>query len=630
MSGSKSKVKMLECPLCVFAAGDEYVLLLHIEAAHTEDSPFVVKDDVFNPLDYDLGGVVRGEFAVTGGDAEDHTYVMCPEEECEELVLLLDLQMHVDFHAAEQMTMEDVKRAFGGEEGVRSRSRRRHKKEREGREQREEREQREGPSISLTGGREGGRGQERDRERGRDRDGGGRDRERDGEKERERKKSPGWGKRLESLMGFVDPGFGGSSSSSSSHFHSSRSLSRHPSRHTSRRSGSPLKHQSIPKSSASMPKEPPPSALISTRKPHRAAWSLLSQREERKPGEPSSALARSSSRASSSTSRNIGRSATLTASGGYKYTVKRLGPITKTPPTDAPLQKSDLGPYANEQQMPQWLRHELEKGPKTSFRTRIDPVTGEAYKTVVVSNETSDLIPVLELLCEKDPTVAQVWFCHPGVKHVGKQIRGEGGFCGYRNIQMMISYVQAAFPRGSHPFEGRIPTIIKLQDLIEEGWDQGINPSARVETGGVKGTRKYIGTSEAQTVFFRVGIDCDAKVFPRDENYQTQDDLLAFVEDYFSSGAPTDGPPEKINRTLKAPLYFQHAGHSMTIVGIERSVHGSVNLLVFDPFFRPSRVIKDLVGERRVSRRLDIGLVLKAYRRKLSYLRKYKEFELIM
>lgn len=108
-------------------------------------------------------------------------------------------------------------------------------------------------------------------------------------------------------------------------------------------------------------------------------------------------------------------------------------------------------------------------------------------------------------LCEKDPSVAQAWLCHPSVKHVGKQGR-EGGFCGYRNIQMMISYIQAVFPPNTHPFEGRIPTILKIQDWIEEGWDLDINANGRIETGGIKGTRKYIGTSEADTLFTRHGI----------------------------------------------------------------------------------------------------------------------------
>jgi hypothetical protein len=75
---------------------------------------------------------------------------------------------------------------------------------------------------------------------------------------------------------------------------------------------------------------------------------------------------------------------------------------------------------------------------------------------------------------------------------------GEGAFTGYQNIQMLISYVQAAQSEGFQHFQGRLPTVLRLQDLIEEAWDKGINSSGRIETGGIRGTRKYIGTPEVR------------------------------------------------------------------------------------------------------------------------------------
>lgn len=108
----------LECPFCQFHDESEYVLLLHIEALHTDDSPFVIKDDPantgltgsftdslrpgsFNQLDY--------EFGSRTGDDEETMYVLCPEPGCEEPVLLMELQTHLDFHDAEQISMEDVR-----------------------------------------------------------------------------------------------------------------------------------------------------------------------------------------------------------------------------------------------------------------------------------------------------------------------------------------------------------------------------------------------------------------------------------------------------------------------------------------------------------------------------------------
>lgn len=73
-----------------------------------------------------------------------------------------------------------------------------------------------------------------------------------------------------------------------------------------------------------------------------------------------------------------------------------------------------------------------------------------------------------------------------------------GGFCGYRNIQMLMSYIIGAGASGAERFSDTIPTIFQIQDLIEAAWDQGINAQGRFETGGIRGTRKFIGTPEVQ------------------------------------------------------------------------------------------------------------------------------------
>lgn len=63
---------------------------------------------------------------------------------------------------------------------------------------------------------------------------------------------------------------------------------------------------------------------------------------------------------------------------------------------------------------------------------------------------------------------------------------------------MMISYIIGANAPGMEHFQGRLPTIFEIQELIESAWDLGINSQGRVETGGIKGTRKYIGTPEVR------------------------------------------------------------------------------------------------------------------------------------
>jgi zinc finger-containing ubiquitin peptidase 1 len=150
--------------------------------------------------------------------------------------------------------------------------------------------------------------------------------------------------------------------------------------------------------------------------------------------------------------------------------------------------------------MPSKLRRQLEEGGKVTYRTQIS-ANGTLVKVPVISNETQNLIFTMSQLCSADENVDQAWLCHPGIRHVGKQGK-EGGFCGYRNIQMLISYIQAVKLPGQ-PFgeaEKGVPNIFRLQDWIEEGWDEGINANGRIETGGIRGTRKYIGTSEVTSL----------------------------------------------------------------------------------------------------------------------------------
>lgn len=147
--------------------------------------------------------------------------------------------------------------------------------------------------------------------------------------------------------------------------------------------------------------------------------------------------------------------------------------------------------------MPAWLFKQLDRGAKVSLNNAIGP-GGKIVQVERVANETPAIIPVLAQLCAQDHSLSKVFLCHPSVKHVFKTPR-EGGFCGYRNIQMLLSFVQDTKFPGYHHFPEHTPSIPLLQDMIEAAWDQGFNSSGRVETGGIRGTRKYIGTPEVST-----------------------------------------------------------------------------------------------------------------------------------
>ncbi|KAJ5081398.1 hypothetical protein NUU61_009662 [Penicillium alfredii] len=299
-------------------------------------------------------------------------------------------------------------------------------------------------------------------------------------------------------------------------------------------------------------------------------------------------------------------------------------PRTVGPDGAKKLGRAELGPHAHEKKMPSWLRKILEKGGHTTKQNQITP-DGRLARYKKVENETDHLIPVLARLCEQDKSVQRAFLCSPKVRHICKMPR-EGGFCGYRNIQMLVSYLKKTHSPGHENFANKGPTILELQEMIELAWDMGFNSVGRTETGGIKGTRKYIGTPEAQALFLNLGVHCDASSLGESNEIRAYDVLFMNVADYFRSACSLD-QETKVFTTDLPPIYFQHQGHSMTIVGFEIRDNGSANLLVFDPMFKTSPAIHRLVGTS--ARPPDPGRLLKAYRRGTPYLQKYKLFELL-
>lgn len=105
MAGSAD---IYECPFCQFKVSEEYAIILHVEALHTDDSPFVVRDE---NGEKDLSAIplnrLSSEFEVP--DEDETTYVLCTEDGCGENILLMELQTHQDFHFAERISMEDAR-----------------------------------------------------------------------------------------------------------------------------------------------------------------------------------------------------------------------------------------------------------------------------------------------------------------------------------------------------------------------------------------------------------------------------------------------------------------------------------------------------------------------------------------
>lgn len=76
---------------------------------------------------------------------------------------------------------------------------------------------------------------------------------------------------------------------------------------------------------------------------------------------------------------------------------------------------------------------------------------------------------------------------------------------------------------------------------------------------------------------------------------KTHTALTKWVFDYFNADMPGEGAKDAFDAMMasrgsnirvahdKLPLYLQHDGHSRTIVGVEVTKKGDLNLLLFDP-----------------------------------------------
>ncbi|WPH00635.1 Hypothetical protein R9X50_00346500 [Acrodontium crateriforme] len=275
------------------------------------------------------------------------------------------------------------------------------------------------------------------------------------------------------------------------------------------------------------------------------------------------------------------------------------------------LGKADLGRHAAETCMPSALSQQL------AFEDN--------------SNTLPDVIPQLSALIAHDADVDVAWLCTVAAVQVSK-LKGEGGhFCGYRNMQMLCLAL------GSRLFENKTggdgpsskPTILQLQDMIEAAWDRGINSHARTQTGGIKGTRKHVGTSEAEALLLSKSIACTGHAF---QGRDAADQLLRFVENYFSSDKTSDSSGSKVHNSTRPPIFLQRPQHSITIVGFERTRSGNRRLLTFDPAYQPPSKMRELTeGADESSYQGWVARwTLRQYRKGPRYLGRYKQYECLV
>lgn len=104
---------------------------------------------------------------------------------------------------------------------------------------------------------------------------------------------------------------------------------------------------------------------------------------------------------------------------------------------------------------------------------------------------------------------------------------------------------------GNHgPSRTAMPSISRLQLMVEAAWNQGFDVQGAEQLGGkLHQTRKWIGATEIVTVLSWLRINCQLVDFHRPTSADGHPELFNYVLRYFED--PKAHTP---------PLYLQHQG----------------------------------------------------------------------
>ncbi|KAH9505628.1 Zinc finger-containing ubiquitin peptidase 1 [Bulinus truncatus] len=230
------------------------------------------------------------------------------------------------------------------------------------------------------------------------------------------------------------------------------------------------------------------------------------------------------------------------------------------------------------------------------------------------STRVSGLIQKLESVYRSQARPGQsAILCYP-TDHYFASFGDKGWGCGYHNFQMILSCLSLLpdFAAKLFPDQQRhIPSIPKIQEMIESAWRRGFDPQGCLQLNGkLINTKKWIGATEIIATLSSLGIKCHLADFHTPSSHDgTHPRLLEWVSDHFRK-CQSQG-------LCKAPLYLQHQGHSRTIIGVEND-KGVTKLLLFDPG-TPKDQLMDLAGGRlcwkdlRAFRRTQAGFRAKQY-----------------
>uniref|UniRef100_A0A671RM34 Zinc finger-containing ubiquitin peptidase 1 n=1 Tax=Sinocyclocheilus anshuiensis TaxID=1608454 RepID=A0A671RM34_9TELE len=179
--------------------------------------------------------------------------------------------------------------------------------------------------------------------------------------------------------------------------------------------------------------------------------------------------------------------------------------------------------------------------------------------------------------------------------HYSSSEGDKGWGCGYRNFQMLLSSLHRMEQYKLLPVS--VPSIPRVQALIEEAWGQGADPQGASHFNHrLQGTRAWIGATEIYAVLTSLSVKAQIMDFHKPTGPgDTHPRLFEWVKQCFSHSASRGARlPPKIVQTTLPPIHLQHQGHSRSIVGVEQKVNGNLCLLLFDPGCVPREMRKVL------------------------------------
>lgn len=187
-------------------------------------------------------------------------------------------------------------------------------------------------------------------------------------------------------------------------------------------------------------------------------------------------------------------------------------------------------------------------------------------------------------------------------------VAGLGWDCGFRNIQMLFSSLLYD-PESARLIHGagmsEVPSVPEIAGRIEDAWKRGYDPEGAANFGGTLLDKEvWIGATEVFILLRSLNIQAFVKDFETPTDVEKRN-MFEWIFGHFKDWC--NGRACSVHRhtilgsrkhSLVPPIFCQWQGHSVTIVGAEKTKAGDVLLIVLDP----SRGFFHSLMEHRTSR----------------------------